>query len=522
MMKGRCLFIVLFFVFASNANAQIFANDSVTRVVNIKALDLIAKYEKTILFKNKKQLEEFKSFFANPSTLLFNDIMPHNKLEERVNPENYITTLKTYYSENAFLSIDVSPYEIGAVTYEGTDLLNVSVFAKKMVASISKSGLNYTDTFNIRFDILYDFAENKLSFTNIASIERNGLYAQVFSRYRGVFHNLKLKSDTILVNNNQYLVDTNGYSLLKDVRYRNEYLFVPFQKQVLFDTYKFKADIPVFKNRLNLKKDKNIVKVNFWRWLVFADFQYTFIPNASAPIKIDDDKYGINAVNKGSFSNYFMFNIIRRVSPKGFFAVKFGLGADFFNYQLNLNSYVNSYAAIDPDGDPYLRINKVYNIQEKYNSIYLTAPFTIQKGFSFGKNSIYVQASYYLMSKYSSSYNLDAKATYSGFYDYLFNLTISENGVYDFGTYDFKLRALPTETKNSIKSYSVGLGYNRQLSRTIYFDIGLNYRTSTDYLFIENIKTLSESRNGINSLVNLNNKLRIDYVNLNFGLSIKI
>lgn len=521
-MKLKNYFIVLFILFTSNSYSQIFANDSVTRVVNIKALNLITDYENAISFKTKANFENFKSLFNNSSTLIFNDIMPHNKLDERVNPSEYISILKKYYSSTSFIEVKVSPYEVGAVTHEGPDLLNVSVFAKKYVSSISLTGLYYIDTFNVRFDIIYDLAENRIVINDIASIERNGIYAQVFSRYRGLFYNYKLKSDTILVNDIQYALDTNGYTLLKDIYYRNEYLFVPLNKQVLFDTYKFKPNIPLFKNRLNLKKDKNIVKVNFWRWLVFADFQYTFIPSSTAPIKIDDDKYGINPVNTGTFSNYFMFNIIRRVSPKGFFALKFGFGADFFNYQLNLNSYINSYPSVDPDGDPYLRINKVYNIQERHNSIYLTAPLTIQKGFSFGKNSIYLQASYYLMSKYSSSYNMDAKATYSGYYDYLFNLTISENGVYDFGTYNFKLRALPTETNNFIKSYSLGIGYNRQLTRTIYFDFGLNYRTSSDYLFIENIKTLSESRNGINSLLNLNNKLRIDYVNLNFGLSIKI
>jgi hypothetical protein len=256
--------------------------------------------------------------------------------------------------------------------------------------------------------------------------------------------------------------------------------------------------------------------------MVFVDFQYHFIPDGSSPIKTLNDTLGVNTMNQGSFSNFIMFNITRRVSNKGYWSVKFGGGADVFNYQLNLASQHSKYFAVDPDGDTYLRTNKVFNIRETHNLVYATAPFILQKGFTFGKNSVYIQAVYYLMLKYSSSYNMDANATYSGYYEELFGLTISENGIYDFGTYDFNLRGIPLLPKSMVSSYGIGIGYNRQLSRKVYFDCGLNYRTSNTYLFQEDPKRLSDSYLGLNSLTNLNHQLKVEYVNMNFGLSIKL
>lgn len=522
MMKIKLSFILLFLMSSSIGYSQIFASDSLSRVINIHALELISKYEKVIQFNSESKYSDFADLFHSSRTTIFNDVMPANELKQEVTPEEYIKLIKKYYTDSSFFSVEVSPYEIGIATLEGNDLVNVSILAKKKVSSISKSGLYYIDTFTVRFDIIYEVSSKQFSINDLSSVERRESYMQVFSQYRGLFKRDTLRNDTVYVNDKMFNVNQNGYTLLKNVNKYSEFLFVPMHNQVLFKMYRVPQNIPLVRNKLELKKDKNIVKINFWKWMVFADFQYHFIPNGASPIKPDNDTLDINPINTGSFSNYLMVNVAHRVSPKGYFSIKFGGGADIFNYQLNLASQVNTYPAVDPDGDPYLRINRVYNIREQHNLIYITAPLVIQKGFTFGKNSFYVQGAYYVMLKYSSFYNLDAQATYAGFYDYLFNLTISENGVYDFGTYDFKLRNLPLIAKDVLTSYSFGCGYNRKLSRTLYLDIGLNYRSSSSYMFNEDTKPLSDSKNGINSLTNLNNKFRIQYVNMNIGLSVKI
>ncbi len=522
MMKFKVIFILLWVLSTSVSRAQIFATDSMSRVINVKALALISKYESIIKFSNKNNFDDFSGLFHSTSSVIFNDVMPENELNTKITPDEYLKLIRKYYADTSFLSVEVSPYEIGVVTMEGADIANVSILAKKKIWSIAKNGLDYTDTFNVRFDIIYEISSKKFTISTISNVDRRGSYIQLYSQVRGFGNKTMLSNDTILINDKIFKVGSNGYTLLKNTTKSSEYLIIPYHNDVMFKMYRVPDNIPFFRNKLDTKKDKNIVKINFWKWMVYADVQYHFIPNGASPIKPDNDTMGINSINNGSFSNYVMFNLCRRTNTKGYFNIKFGGGADVFNYQLNLASHINAYQSIDPDGDPYLRINKVYNIREKHQLVYVTAPLVIQKGFTFGKNSVYVEGAYYFMLKFSSTYSMDADASYSGYYDYLFGLTINENGVYDFGVYNFQLRSLPLPVSRFITSYSFGIGYNRQLSRTVYFNVGVNYRNSNTYVFDDNLKSLSDSRNGINSLTNLNNKFRIQYFNMNMGISVKI
>lgn len=502
--------------------AQTKPNDSLARAINIKALLLLDKYEAAISFKSKEQYSEFENLFLSKNAVLFNDVMPDNRLKEVVSVSDYQALIKKYYSDTSFLSVRVKPYEIGVLSLEGKEYAYLSVLAQKMIKSITKNKIVYADTFNIQIDIVVNLFDDECKIHRIVSVDRREDYLMMYPQYRGFFNKQSLKNDTILVNGVLCPVDSSGFIQLKNTNKKSEFLVLPYHKQFMYKRYRVPDNIPLVKNKLNLELDKNMVYINFWKWMVFVDFQNHVIPQGSSPVKASNDTLGINPKNKGSFSNYFLLNLTRRVNNKGYWSVKFGAGADVFNYSLNLASNINTYPSIDPDGDPYLRINRIYNIKETHNMVYATFPIKIEKGFTFGKNSVYVQAAYYLMMRYSSFYNIKADATYAGYYDYLFDITISENGVYDFGTYNFDYKALPLESKAFMSSQSVSVGYLRQFSRRVYFDIGLNYRMSGDYFFVENNKSLSDSKNGINSLTNLNNRLQLNYLNVNFGLSIKI
>jgi hypothetical protein len=227
-------------------------------------------------------------------------------------------------------------------------------------------------------------------------------------------------------------------------------------------------------------------------------------------------------MNNGSFSNFVLLNLTRRVTEKGYFSVKMGAGVDVFAYTSFLKSNINTYPAVDPDGDPYLRINRITNLKERHNLTYLTLPFQLEKGFTFGKNSIFLNVAYYFMLRYSASYNQDADALYAGYYDYLFNLTIQENGVYDFGSYKFEIRNLPLTINSTAMAYGFGLGYSRQITRKMYIDAAFNYRKSIGFLFAENKLNLSDTYNGLNSITNQNHQYIIDFMNFSVGLSVKL
>jgi hypothetical protein len=126
------------------------------------------------------------------------------------------------------------------------------------------------------------------------------------------------------------------------------------------------------------------------------------------------------------------------------------------------------------------------------------------------------------MLNYSASYNQDADALYAGYYDYLFNLTIQENGIYDFGSYKFEIRNSPLVVDPLVMSYGFGIGYKRQITRKTYFDIAVNYRKSIGTLFLESGLNLSDNSKAINTLNKLNHQYMVNFMNLGFGLSIKL
>jgi hypothetical protein len=211
-----------------------------------------------------------------------------------------------------------------------------------------------------------------------------------------------------------------------------------------------------------------------------------------------------------------------RNSNAGNWQIKFGAGFDIFNYDLYMPKYIDSYPEVDPDGDAYLRIIELNNLHEFNSLTYLTFPIILQKGFTFNKSTISVNAAYYFMMSYAGTYLSKTKAQYSGFYDYLFNLTISENGVYDFGAYNLRAIAIPLLTNSNLNAFGFGLEYSYSLSRFISINSGFNYRKSIDYLFQSNKSSLSKTSNELKSVSNISNTFQIRYTSMYFGLTIKI
>lgn len=514
------IFIFFIFLFALKiADAQYLANDSLSRLINVKALDLIAKYEDCLKFNKPIKRKNFSSFFHS-SARMMNDVMPENTLQDKILPSEYIQLINKYYADTGVKHLVLNTYDISAVTVED-EYASLSMLVKKYTETVTRQNVQYIDTFYQKYEIIYLFSTNECKIYDISTAEKREKYIQIYPQYKGIFKTTPLPNDTILISGKVFPVNKEGYVLLKNINISNEFLFQPYKKPVYYKTYRVPDNIPIRKNKFD-KKDKNIVKINFWNWMAYADFRYHFIFNGESPVKLESDTFGINIMNNGSFSNYLMLNLVRRVSEKGYWSIKIGGGADVYTYTSYLLNNVSTYPAVDPDGDPYLRINRVYNIKEKHNLTYLTAPFVVEKGFTFGRNSFYANVSYYLMLNYAATYNQDAEALYAGYYDYLFNLVIQENGVYDFGAYQFEIRNQPLVVDRMVMAYGFGLGYCRQITRKTYIDLAFNYRKSLGYLFLENKLNLSDTYTSINTLNNLNNKYALNYMNISLGLSIKL
>ena len=127
-----------------------------------------------------------------------------------------------------------------------------------------------------------------------------------------------------------------------------------------------------------------------------------------------------------------------------------------------------------------------------------------------------------ILNPISSFFNSTANATYAGFYPDFFNVTISENGVYDFGNYKNIEGTGNLNFKKNLICYYGELGISKIINRRLSVICSANYLISKDVIFNENKMELSTDYKNLNSISNLSNQYYIKSIFINLGLSIKI
>lgn len=518
-MRPFVLTICLLFLAVVNLFANSHYNDSLTAIVYKNAYNLIDKYELYSHFKSDSDYNKFQKLFRTKNCMIFNDIMPDNNLQQKVELQDYLKLAKKHYSKN--VGISVIPYDKSSISFDRDDYGSLVVHAKKIIDLYSINGIHYIDTFNIRIEIFFNHYLNQYSITDIQSLEKNGNYLVIQPTINSLFRNRRINSDTLLSSTGQkYFVDSGGFTLIKDVYAAKEFVFIPQVNQVLFKKYKSPSYLNPFKKQNKL--DKNIVPIKFNLFTSHIEFATDIGITKSSPVKLLNNKHRVNVHNKQSTSNRILISLMYRKSQTGNWQFKFGSGFDIFTYDLYLPKYQDSYYSIDADGDQYLRIIELNKLVESHSLTYITFPLIIQKGFAFNNNSISLSAGYYFMKNYNATYKSNAQALYSGYYDYLFNITISENGVYDFGYYE--LTKLPSKLNpvSLIHAYSIGIEYAYRLNRFTSLNAGLSHRSSINNLFVEKNSTLSKNNKDLKSISNINNAFQINYLSLLFGITVKL
>lgn len=514
------LIVLLILLFQSNRLFSQQENyDSISTIVYKNAYELIDQYELISHFKNDSDYTKFHKLFRSRNCLIFNDIMPDNRLNEKISLQEYTYLAKKYYSKN--IGISIVPYDKSSISFDRDDYGSFVFHAQKIIDAFTRQGIHYNDTFNVRIEIFFNHYLNKYWIADIQSIEKNDKYIVVQPIIKSFLSSKGLLNDTIITTaGEKFAVEPNGYFVIKDVPPAKEFVFIPQANQVLFKKYKSPVYLSIVKRKNKI--DKNIVVIKFWKWTSHITFSTEFGVLRNSPVSIAENPFKINVINKLSTSNKILYSLMYRNSTVGNWQFKLGLGFDIFNYDLYMPKYIDSYPSVDPDGDPYLRIIELNNLKESNSLTYLTVPLIIQKTFTFNNSSININASYFFMKNYAASYAANTDAIYSGYYDYLFNLTISENGVYDFGSYNVSTISTPLEPNSLIKAYGFGCEYAYNFSRFVSVNVGFNYRRSNDFLFNNDQTSLSRNAKQLNSVSNISNTFQIKYTTMLLGLTVKI
>ena len=179
------------------------------------------------------------------------------------------------------------------------------------------------------------------------------------------------------------------------------------------------------------------------------------------------------------------------------FNVGFSIINNNYSFTNNINGFTENYNSVDIDGGSYNRkvsyesFNEIYDLS--YISIgpsfgfeYELVPYKSPK-FNHSLLNLFIDYSILNMNCQSAVSNRSSELNYSGTYSDLFNITFSENGVYDFGSYELENRNVQ-ETKVNNLSHNISLGikcYPFKKNR-MYFAASMSYITFSKSLFNSN------------------------------------
>ena len=221
--------------------------------------------------------------------------------------------------------------------------------------------------------------------------------------------------------------------------------------------------------------------------------------------------YNVNTVD---FLNNLDFNFSYRLLNKNFIV---NIVANYqhkkFNQDIFINNFSYSYNDFDTDGAEYLRSIELNNIQENQlidtESFYVNIEIAKEIKFKKSKRTVTLSASVGGLpllgpnfNVISAKYNSSADALYSGYYSDLAGITISENGVYDFGQYQISGSGNIIEpTKYS--SLQLGLGLTIKITSKIFLSVDYRLLRFTDNIFNFGDSKISKDFNELNSVMNI-------------------
>lgn len=198
---------------------------------------------------------------------------------------------------------------------------------------------------------------------------------------------------------------------------------------------------------------------------------------------------------------------------------------NIFNHDLLVNSHSYSYASVDSDGASYERTVNLSNINE--NQIIRVSSYHVSPSLSLNLQKFSFLISHSLpifksnFKVLSAKYISSSDAFYSGYYEDLFGITLSENGVYDFGVYEINgsgdIIAPKLFTSNQFNS---NLTFTPEFLNQFGFSVGIKYIYFTDPVFQNSDKIISSNFNELNSIMDLS-PIDMNQFLITFGLSLK-
>lgn len=207
---------------------------------------------------------------------------------------------------------------------------------------------------------------------------------------------------------------------------------------------------------------------------------------------INDEEIS-NFVREIGLASAFQFGYYRQLMMRGGNRLGLDISAAFAQRNMGLaGDYKTSYHTVDPDGGNYDRIITLNNYEEVVKSYSVELPISLRYDYFIRKD-----VSIYGMAGVNVSYDLwqivhaVANAEYAGYYDWLFGVTLNQNGIYDFGSYQLNKRGKETAIGNLGVGVIAGIGLQYfipaskwSINTGVHYDITVHNKLSKPRNFV--------------------------------------
>ena len=531
------LFFIPFAVFAQNNT-----NDAKHQEIIMDVLQQINEYESSSSFANERNITKFQNLFVDFNAQLVNDIPAIGKYDERLSLEDYISKTRNYYTR---IGVDINIHEISKINFIDDDKGNLSVFlTKKVYGENSKHKIDvlerdsgkietfrefveYDDEFEL--EVKFEFNNGSVLISEIILAEPKGKLLVIAPHWKSFskkkltpIDEMKITVDGVEVQLPGYFYSITNLTSKTSIEIQSDDETLIGGKNITLKTY----EKTIKENATHLYKlafTKTIGDAQIFG-LLSSDF-----------LRINSNSYNATVLNQQSTSfggslsynlNHLIFKTKEQRRKQKFSIYgKGGFINDKFDYEINIPTFSETYADIDSDGGSYERTVLLENFSENQivdmQTIFFGAELRFKPkwlDFENIEGLISTSAAYGLITINSATYSNSADAVYSGYYEDLFGITITENGVYDFG--NFNLSQTGTLDYNSVNSLLFDVSFLILLRDRLTFSGGLMYTQYQTNMFNIGNARISDNSNELNSINNLID-FDMNHASLKVGVSYK-
>ena len=400
MKRIRYTFLLVGVIFATSVMAQKITPNQLKQIRSA-VYNWVDKYLEYSYLSSKYDIKEYRSLFANDQVSVVNDYLPITEDERIAIVEYnklYLDPSQVYnaYPYTNDSSISIQSEQINAKSYECVLEIHKSITFMDEEKQFEYPRKDYT----LYITLEYNFKTKKILCTDIYSSDQLSVDYILHQSSDTLSHKYIESKDTIevLKNNEQLPVITS--------KYLYHYPFDNKMVEVRRDTMKHTFHLGA------------IVGPSFYSSSFNTEDFYNHSQKAGLVAGIDLGFYHQCHLKKN-----------HRVG------VEYGLMFSRNTVHI-LGNYKTQYHAIDPDEGEYMRLVNATDFHEQIQLLSLSIPLFIRYDYFlrphlsiFGRIGAYASYDLYQQS------NISVNAHYAGFYDWLFDLTIDQNGIYDFGNF---------------------------------------------------------------------------------------